>query len=198
MYKKFYKTGHLFLSGGPLPIISHPNEILVFYVTLGYNLAMQSQHKFNHNPFILSLWTADVSPRSSTLRDVSRGGNKCLHNKSGSHGVLDANLFNFTFLLVDFGKVLCSSTNELQQNSNASSRVFHKYWLFCYRFFAFRFYLCGLLSLPYFFWGRGDVCTQTIFIHATTDGYRHLMKSGRAACRAIEGEDIPTYRDFSV
>ena len=28
----------------------------------------------------------------------------------------------FTFLLVDFGKVLCSSANELQQNSNASSR----------------------------------------------------------------------------
>ena len=25
-------------------------------------------------------------------------------------------------LLVDFGKVLCSSANELQQNSNASSR----------------------------------------------------------------------------
>ena len=29
--------------------------------------------------------------------------------------------FYFTFLLVDFGKVLCSSANELQQNSNASS-----------------------------------------------------------------------------
>ena len=34
----------------------------------------------------------------------------------------NANLLNFTFLLVDFGKVLCSSANELQQNSNASSR----------------------------------------------------------------------------
>ena len=32
------------------------------------------------------------------------------------------NLSNFTCLLVDFGKVLCSSANELQQNSNASSR----------------------------------------------------------------------------
>ena len=66
--------------------------------------------------------TADVSPRSSPLRDVSRGGtsaiqrqkfhtddeNQCLLNKSdksGSHGVPNANLFNFTFLLVDFGKV---------------------------------------------------------------------------------------------
>ena len=79
---------------------------------------------------------ADVSPHSSPLRDVSRGGtsatrqqkfhtdyvNQCLHNKSGSHGVPNANLFNFTFLLVDFGKVLCSSANELQQNSNACCR----------------------------------------------------------------------------
>ena len=48
--------------------------------------------------------------------------NQCLHNKSGSHGVPNANLFNFTFLLVDVGKVLCSSANELQQNSNPTSR----------------------------------------------------------------------------
>ena len=68
--------------------------------------------------------------------DVSQGGtsatqrqkfhtddvNQCLHNKSGSHGVPNTNLSNFTCLLVDFGKVLCSSANELQQNSNASSR----------------------------------------------------------------------------
>ena len=46
--------------------------------------------------------------------------NQCLHNKSGSRGVSNANLFNFTFLLVDFGKVSCA--NELQLNSNASSR----------------------------------------------------------------------------
>ena len=47
--------------------------------------------------------------------------NQCLLNKSSSHGVPNANLFNFTFLLVDFGKVLCSSANELQENSNACS-----------------------------------------------------------------------------
>ena len=91
----------------------------------------------NFFKFVLScsLRTADVSPCSSPLRDVSRGEtsatqwqkfytdvNHCLHNKSCSHGVPNANLFNFTFLLVDFGKVLCSSANELQQNSNASSR----------------------------------------------------------------------------
>ena len=68
--------------------------------------------------------------------DVSRGGtsatqrqkfhtddaNQCLHNKSSSHGVPNTNLSNFTCLPVDFGKVLCSSAEELQQNSNASSR----------------------------------------------------------------------------
>ena len=68
--------------------------------------------------------------------DVSRGGMsatqrqkfqtddaiQCLHNKSGSHGVPNTKLSSFTCLLVDFGKVLCSSANELQQNSNASSR----------------------------------------------------------------------------
>ena len=77
-----------------------------------------------------------LTPRSSPLTDVSQGGtsttqrqkfhtddvNQCLHNKSGSHGVPNTNLSNFTCLLVDFGKVLCSSANELQQNSNASSR----------------------------------------------------------------------------
>ena len=71
----------------------------------------------------------------ATGRDVSQGGtsatqqhkfhtddvNQCLHNKSASHGVPNANLFNFTFLLVDFRKVLCLSANELQQDSNASS-----------------------------------------------------------------------------
>ena len=69
-------------------------------------------------------------------RDVSRGGTsatqrqkfhtddaiQCLHNKTSSHGVPDTNLSNFTCLLIDFGKVLCSSANELQQNSNAFSR----------------------------------------------------------------------------
>ena len=67
---------------------------------------------------------------------VSRGGtsatqqqkfhtddvNQCLDNIYGSHGVPHPNFFNFTFLQVDFTKVLCSSTNELQQTSNASSR----------------------------------------------------------------------------
>ena len=47
--------------------------------------------------------------------------NQCLHNKSASYGVPDINLSNFTCILVDFGKVLCSSANKLPRNSNASS-----------------------------------------------------------------------------
>ena len=77
--------------------------------------------------------------RSSSLfaaGDVSRGGtsatqqqkfhtddaNQCLHNKSGSHRVPNINLSRFMSLLVDCGKVLCSSAKEFQQNSNTSSR----------------------------------------------------------------------------
>ena len=77
-----------------------------------------------------------VSPRSSPLgmfraEECLRLGdrnsilmmqiNVNLHNKSGSHGVPNITLSNFACLLVDFGEVLCSSANELQQNSNASS-----------------------------------------------------------------------------
>ena len=40
--------------------------------------------------------------------------------KSGSHGVPNANLFIFMFLLVDFGEVLCSPANERQQNLHVS------------------------------------------------------------------------------
>ena len=48
-------------------------------------------------------------------------------NESGSHGVPNINLSNFACLLVDFGEVLCSSANELQQDSNASSREDYNY-----------------------------------------------------------------------
>ena len=55
----------------------------------------------------VSLRKADVSPRSSPLRDVSSGGtsatqrqkfhaddvNQCLRNKCSSHGIPNANLF---------------------------------------------------------------------------------------------------------
>ena len=70
------------------------------------------------------------------VEDVSHGGtsatqrkrfhnddaNQCLHDKSGSLEVPNINLSNFACLLVDFGKVLCWSAHELQQNPIASSR----------------------------------------------------------------------------
>ena len=53
-------------------------------------------------------------------------------------------------LQVDFGKVLCSSANELQQLTQMlllEKNILHEYRLVCYRFFAFTFGLCGLLSI---------------------------------------------------
>ena len=68
----------------------------------------------------------DVSPggTSATQRHEfhTDDANQCLHNEFGSHGVPNINLSNFACLLVDFGEVLCSSANEPQQDSNASSR----------------------------------------------------------------------------
>ena len=93
--------------------------------------------------------------------NVSRGGtsatqrqkfhtdeaNQCLHNKSSSHGVPNTNLSNFTCLLVDFiGKVLCSSANELQQNSNASSRDIPQILTVLLEILRVYINLCGLLS----------------------------------------------------
>ena len=77
-----------------------------------------------------------VSPRSSpsgTFRKEERlrlrVRNSILMTQSNVYiinpvvyGVSNTNLSNFTCLLVDFGKLLCSSANELQQNSNASFR----------------------------------------------------------------------------
>ena len=44
------------------------------------------------------------------------------HTDDVDQCLLNANLFTSTFLLVDFGNVLCSSANDLQHNSNAFSR----------------------------------------------------------------------------
>ena len=73
-----------------------------------------------------SLFAAeDVSRRGTSATQWqkfhSNDANQCSHNKSSSHGV-PKNLSHFACLLIDFHKVLCSSANKLQQNSNASSR----------------------------------------------------------------------------
>ena len=67
----------------------------------------------------------------------------------GSHGIPNVNLLNFRFLLIDFGKVLCSSANELWQNSNVCSKedyIPQILTVLLERFIAFTFDLCGLLS----------------------------------------------------
>ena len=88
-----------------------------------------------------------IEPTSAPQRQKfhSDDVNQCLLNKFGSHGVPNANLFNFTFLLVDFGnKVLCSSANELQQKSNGEEYI--PQILNCFgRFIAFTFDLCSAL-----------------------------------------------------
>ena len=70
--------------------------------------------------------TGDVSRRGTSvtqrLKFHTDDASQFLHNKSSSRGVPNIKLSNFTYLLVDFGKVLCSSANEVQQNSNVSSR----------------------------------------------------------------------------
>ena len=78
------------------------------------------------HPFLLALCRQGRFTRSTSVTQQQKfytdDANQCLHNKSSSHGVSNTNLSNFTCLLVDFGKVLYSSANEFQQNSNASSR----------------------------------------------------------------------------
>ena len=70
--------------------------------------------------------SGDVSRRGTSATQRQKfhtdDANQCLHNKSGSHGLPNTNWSNFTCLLVDFGEMLCLSANDLQQNSNASSR----------------------------------------------------------------------------
>ena len=72
---------------------------------------------------LLAAWDVSREGTSATQRQKFHTDdvNQCLHHKFGRHGVPNANMFNFTFLLVDFGKVLCSFANKFQQNSNASS-----------------------------------------------------------------------------
>ena len=79
------------------------------------------------HPFLLALCLRDVSYGGTSVTQRQKfyndDANQCLHNKSGSHGVPNINLSNiFTCLCVDFGKVLCSPANELQQISNALFR----------------------------------------------------------------------------
>ena len=120
---------------GPIYRLSQPSRVT--HLTADLPWASQHFHEFPYKTRRTVLACENI--RFSSLfaaGDVSRGGtsatqwqkfhtddaNQCLHNKSGSHGVPNTNLYSFTCLLVDFGKFLCSSANELQQSSNSSSR----------------------------------------------------------------------------
>ena len=48
---------------------------------------------------------------------------QCLHNKTGSHVVPKVHLLDFMFLLVEYGKGLCSTANELQHASSTQEYI---------------------------------------------------------------------------
>ena len=103
-----------------------------------------------HFSSLFAAWDVSRRGTSATQRQKfhTDDANQCLHNKSGSHGVPNINLSNFTCLLVDFGKfcVHLPTSSSKSQMLLLEKTIFHKHWLFCYRFFVFTFYLCGLLS----------------------------------------------------
>ena len=88
-------------------------------------------YSFSFKPCYSQPAKKSVSPHSSpmgTFRAEERlrlsGRNSILMTQTNVYIInpVVTNLSNFTCLLVDFGKVLCSSAKELQQNSIASSR----------------------------------------------------------------------------
>ena len=96
-------------------------SLLFFFFENAKNLGRSDDGKRRKKEDGLSLLGCENIRFSSLFAagNVSRGGksatqrqkfhtddaNQCLHNKSGSHGVPNINLSNFTCLLVDFGKV---------------------------------------------------------------------------------------------
>ena len=53
--------------------------------------------------------------------------NQCLHNESGSHEAPNENLFDFMFLLLDYGNVLRSTANEPQQMLFPKRNIFQQF-----------------------------------------------------------------------
>ena len=96
--------------------------------------------EYNCFSFLLATWDVLPGGMSAPQRqkfhtdDVNQG----LLNKSGSHGVPNVNLFDFMFLLVDYGKVLCSTANEVPQMLFPKRNIFQKYWLICITFITFK------------------------------------------------------------
>ena len=98
-------------------------------------------------PFLLSpcrlgrFARRNVCTSAETEIPYSNDVNQCLYHKSGSHGVPNINLFDFMLLVVDYGKVFCSTVNELQQNSDAFFLLFC-----CFVFFFNEEYIPGILT----------------------------------------------------
>ena len=65
---------------------------------------------WEYSCFPLLLIGKVISPEGSSATQRQKfhtdDVNQCLHNEHGSHGVSNVNLFDFMFLLVDYGKVL--------------------------------------------------------------------------------------------
>ena len=107
-------------------LLQNETEIIMFFLVITYFQYYQSNLTCENSRFSSVFSARDVSRggTSATQRQKFHGDdvNQYLHNTSGSHGVPHPNLFNSTFPLIDFTRVFFLSANELQQNSNASSR----------------------------------------------------------------------------
>ena len=121
-----------FGSGGSIDVslLVVESDTFLFLVLLSL-LSLKKSHRCFalacENICFSSLFSpGDVSCRgtSATQRQKfhTHDANQWVHNKSCTYGVPNINLSSFTCLLVDFGKVFCSSANKLQRNSKASSR----------------------------------------------------------------------------
>ena len=79
-----------------------------------------------------SLFAAgDVSREGTSATKLQKfhsdDANQCLHNESGSHGVPNINLSNFTCRLVDFGKCCLPTSSSKSQMLFLEKTIFHKH-----------------------------------------------------------------------
>ena len=99
----------------------------------------------------LLLGAGDVSPGEASARQQQEfhtdDVDQCLHNLSVSRQVLSVNLFYFCLswtIMVKFCVFLGTSKTQMFPPINKS--IFHEYWLFCSKFIAVTFHICGGLS----------------------------------------------------
>ena len=80
----------------------------------------------SHFSSLLAAWDISRGGMSATRRQKFHTDevNQCLHIKFGSRGVPNANMINFTFLLVNFGKVLWSFAAICKQTTAKLKCIF--------------------------------------------------------------------------